>query len=227
MGIRRWLRSIWRELSALLWRGGCALCRRRQPTGRSVFCPSCHQALQACSLQPPTLERERDRLPVFAWGQYRDDLRQALLGLKYRDRLSVGSQLGLWLGQSWQQARLNGIMGRPAVVPIPLHPEKLDRRGYNQAAAIARGFCRQTGLPLAMRALRRVRATTPQFGLGIAAREENLAAAFEVGSLRARSVLLVDDIYTTGATAMAAARVLQARGVKVVGIATVARAVHR
>lgn len=199
------------------------LCHR--PT-REVFCPRCCQALQDCRLQPPALEPTPDNLPIFAWGQYRDSLRRALLDLKYRDRLSVGPLLGRWLGHSWQQARLESVLGRPTVVPIPLHAKKRQRRGYNQAAAIARGFCRQTGLPLAVRALRRVRATTAQFRLGTAARERNLAAAFEVGRLQARRVLLIDDIYTTGATARAAARVLRGRGIAVVGIATVARASH-
>jgi len=165
-----------------------------------------------------------DALPVLAWGHYRDRLRLALLRLKYHDCPHIGPLLGRWLGQAWQEAQLERTWGRPAVVPIPLHGERLEQRGYNQAMAIARGFCRQTGLPLAARALRRRRATTAQFGLGAAAREENLAEAFEVGRLRSPRVLLVDDIYTTGSTARAAAQALRDRGIIVVGIVAVARA---
>lgn len=168
----------------------------------------------------------RDCLPLLAWGHYRDRLRSALLRLKYNDCPHIGSTLGRWLGEAWQEARLETVWGRPTVVPIPLHARRLNERGYNQAMAIARGFCRQTRLPLAAKVLRRRRATTAQFGLGAAAREQNLVDAFEVGSLQPQRVLLIDDIYTTGSTVRAAAQVLQARGITVVGVVAVARAIR-
>ena len=233
----RWLRGLWRELALLLWRGGCAICGRRTP---AVFCPRCQAEVLACRLQaslafevpagtltanqPASVVEGGDGLPLLAWGHYRDRLRSALFRLKYRDCPHVGLLLGRWLGQAWQEAQLERVWGRPVVVPIPLHARRLNERGYNQATAIARGFCRQTRLPLAPDALRRRRETAAQFGLGAVARERNLADAFEVGSLRSRRVLLVDDIYTTGSTVRAAARALQARGITVVGVVAVARA---
>ncbi|MEO0947511.1 MAG: phosphoribosyltransferase family protein [Cyanobacteria bacterium J06641_5] len=171
----------------------------------------------------PTAERS-DPLPLLAWGHYRDRLRLALLRLKYNDSPQIGLLLGRWLGTAWQDAQLEKVWGRPTVVPIPLHAQRLNERGYNQAMTIARGFCRQTQLPLAARVLQRRRATIAQFGLGVAAREQNLVDAFEVRSLRPQRVLLVDDIYTTGSTMRAATRALQARGITVVGVVAVARA---
>ena len=125
---------------------------------------------------------------------------------------------------------------RPIVVPIPLHPRKLKQRGYNQAELLAEGFCQVTGLPLHRQGLVRVRATDAQFSLSSQDRAKNLADAFQLGASlkrlsqarsQARSqttVLLLDDIYTTGATVQSALATLHRHQMPCLGVAVLARA---
>jgi ComF family protein len=120
------------------------------------------------------------------------------------------------------------------VVPVPMHAEKQRRRGFNHAELLARRaiteMCRRHPrwkLQLDTRVLKRVRVTTSQAGLTTHQRRQNLRGAFFVpdpGRVAERHVLLIDDIYTTGATARACSRVLINAGAASVRVATVARA---
>ena len=113
------------------------------------------------------------------------------------------------------------------LVPVPLHPARLRARGFNQALLLARALGRRRGLPLAPRLLVRTRATDVQARLPAAERRRNLDGAFAVRAprlCRARSVVRVDDVLTTGATADACARALLAAGAARVDVYTVGRA---
>jgi len=108
-----------------------------------------------------------------------------------------------------------------------MHARKRQQRGFDQAELLARSFCRQSGLPLQAAGLRRAKATAPQFGLRRSERVRNLQGAFALGARWHRRpppgpILLIDDIYTTGTTARAAAECLQAAGIRPCGIAAVA-----
>jgi ComF family protein len=106
-------------------------------------------------------------------------------------------------------------------IPIPLHPQKQRQRGFNQAELIAKGFCARTGIGL-NRSLLRTKATDAQFQLTPADRQQNLLDAFQLKAghkLQGRSIVLIDDIYTTGATINAASQALKTAGINVVGIA--------
>lgn len=127
-------------------------------------------------------------------------------------------------------------MGDPpwVLIPVPLHFTRERERGFNQAELLARGLrqrlrkARLPGLPqLEVGCLRRRRATPPQSGLDHRARMENVRRAFEVcrsEGIRGRSVILVDDVMTTGATASACARALKRAGAMKVIVLTLARA---
>ncbi|MDA0672814.1 MAG: ComF family protein [Cyanobacteria bacterium] len=209
-------------LSQLWLAARCPLCDR---SPAQPFCDSCWRQIQAChTATPATLEA--DALTVLSWGRYERPLKGAIAALKYDGHRTVADPLGRALGEWWQQHPIP-TRQPPWVVPIPLHEAKQRQRGFNQAALIAAAFCRQTGLPLQANGLRRQRATLPQFGLGAAERQENVANAFAMGHWprpqRQRPIVLLDDIYTTGTTVRAAATVLRRAGWSVCGVVTVAR----
>jgi len=163
---------------------------------------------------------------VFAWGVYEGPLKRAIAALKYNHQPQIARPLGQWLAQAWLAH--NPWPGNLWVVPIPLHPGRERQRGYNQATLLAQSFCDYSGLALKRRGLVRVRATQPQFGLSAPDRDRNLASAFQLGKdlgeSPAKPVLLLDDIYTTGATVRSAVATLQQAGIQVWGCVTVARA---
>jgi ComF family protein len=116
--------------------------------------------------------------------------------------------------------------GDVLVVPVPLHVSRLRARGYNQALLLARGLARRRRLPLAPRLLERIRATAEHAALGAAARHANVRGAFRVRpgcTVTGETVVLVDDVFTTGATAGACAEALRAAGAHTVHVYTVGR----
>jgi ComF family protein len=113
-------------------------------------------------------------------------------------------------------------MGAQAVVPVPLHWWRRWRRGFNQSAILARRVARKLNVPFLPRVLRRIRPTRRQTEVTPAARRENVRGAFRAVShpaLRDRSVLLIDDVMTTGSTAGEAAKALRSAGAKSVIVA--------
>jgi ComF family protein len=115
------------------------------------------------------------------------------------------------------------------VVPVPLHPTKLREREFNQAARLGGHLARALGVPLAEKALRRVRPTRTQTLLTRQQRAENMRRAFGPGrgadAVRGRGVVLVDDVLTTGATTNACAEILRKAGAADVCVWTVARGI--
>ncbi|UBF25345.1 hypothetical protein K9N68_27645 [Kovacikia minuta CCNUW1] len=116
-------------------------------------------------------------------------------------------------------------------MPIPLHASRQKQRGFNQADLLAKHFCELTRLPLENRGLERSQETIAQFKLSATEREQNLADAFQIGraflqKAPSTPVLLLDDIYTTGATVKSATQILRRRGIRVYGVIVVARTVR-
>jgi len=198
----------------------CPLCQRQTS---KQFCQDCARKMQCQKLPEQTLWQ--GKLPVFAWGVYGGSLKRAIAALKYENKPDLALPLGHWLAKSWLSARLTSET--LIVVPIPLHAKNQKQRGYNQAALLAQSFGEITGLHVQQFGLERSRATTAQFGLSVTEREKNLAMAFALGSgFRRRppeaKVLLLDDIYTSGATAISAAQTLQQWGIEVCGVVALA-----
>jgi ComF family protein len=110
------------------------------------------------------------------------------------------------------------------LVPVPLAPGRLRRRGYNQAERLAASLSERTGRPLRRDLLARVRDTRTQTALPPEARQANVAGAFRKVGVAEAHVVLVDDVFTTGATLAAAAAALLEGGAKSVGAVTFARA---
>ncbi len=205
----------------LFLKPNCPLCNR---TAQQVFCQYCQRQIQDCKLVQPDRYWQGD-LPLFAWGKYQGSVKQSIGKLKYDGYRSIATLYGEWLANSWQKSMLLGITtNKVVVVPIPLHPDKMASRGFNQAELIARSFCQATGAKLDL-SLQRTRSTVAQFGLSKSARQENVAGAFTLINSQLQpdtTVLLIDDIYTTGATVRSAASVIRSIDVNVCGVAVIA-----
>jgi ComF family protein len=145
-------------------------------------------------------------------------------GLKYRDR----TDLARLIGRLAARAARDLVDGADLVMPVPLHWRRLLKRRFNQSAMVARMVSVETGIPLDVASLKRIRSTRPQVGLTGRARSANVAGAFRVSPeaarrIAGRNVILVDDVITTGATAAAATRTLKRAGAARVDLLTFAR----
>jgi ComF family protein len=166
-----------------------------------------------------------------AWGVYEDQMRELIHLLKYERMRSAAEPLGRLLARVIEMLE---VAEDAVVIAVPLFPPKERRRGYNQSVLLAdvamkelRRSRPQWRLRAAHGALRRTRDTESQFELTPSGRRRNLSGAFTVvdpAAVAGREVLLVDDIYTTGATARECARVLRQAGAEKVWVATVSRA---
>ncbi|HDZ72909.1 MAG TPA: ComF family protein [Aurantimonas coralicida] len=155
---------------------------------------------------------------------YQDLAARLVTALKYGDRTDLVPLMAGWMARSGAE-----LLGdADVVVPVPLHAGRLWRRRFNQSAEIARLLARNADIAFAPLALRRVKPTRSQVGLGSRQRRDNVRGAFRVIDTRrveieGRRVLLVDDVYTTGATAASATRALNRAGARDVDVLTFAR----
>lgn len=224
-GFSGWTHFADRSL-AMVFRLPCPLCLR---SATQVFCQDCRQRLQDCP-SPVSPIHVAGLPPLYGWKYYEGPLKQSLAKLKYERQRRVAEPLGEGLATLWQnRTKLDGNL---IAVPIPLHRDREQQRGYNQADLIARGFCQRTGLPLRSQGLLRTQSTTAQHGLSRSDRERNLRSAFALGPGLSRCspnsrIVLIDDIFTTGATLKAATEVLQKAGLSVAALLAVAIAERR
>lgn len=167
---------------------------------------------------PPPFERARAAV------SYTGVARQMAQGLKYSDR----THLAPWMARWMLRAGAELVADADVVVPVPLHWRRFLQRRFNQSAELGRVVAELSGLPFAPMALTRVKVTRQQVGLRRNEREANVRAAFRVLpgreiEVRGRRVLVVDDVYTTGATVAAVARALKKGGASAVDVLTFAR----
>lgn len=154
--------------------------------------------------------------------EYGGSVASAILRYKYAGR----SDLGPRLGEVMAAAAMEMTSRVEVVVPVPLHPRRIVERGFDQAALLARPVARQLRVPWGVSVLARVRETPKQAALDRAARLSNLASAIVVArpeAVEGRTVLLVDDVRTTGATLAACREVLAKAGAREVRGLTLAR----
>ncbi|AFL53555.1 putative competence protein F [Sinorhizobium fredii USDA 257] len=242
----RW-KSLIREIGAatvnLVFPPVCCGCGRLTGDARAV-CPSCWAGLRlierpycevlgspfavdpgsgAVSPQaianPPVFDRLR------SVSLHEGIARDLVHGLKYRDRTDLASMMAEWM----IRASDGTVAAADMIVPVPLHAFRLWRRKFNQSAELARCISERAGKPYRPETLHRVRRTRRQVGLAARAREENVRGAFAVAEsarpgLEGKRIVLVDDVYTTGATVSAATRALKRAGAGDVTVLTFAMA---
>lgn len=230
------LRTLLSDCLALFFPQACLACQEPLAAGETHLCTTCRVELPYTDYhrlppdQNPLSRRFWGRLPVQHVLSYLRFLRhgrtqQLLHQLKYRGQRHVGHTLGCLYGAELAEAGLAREF--EVVVPVPLHPRKLARRGYNQAEAFGSGLAEMLRCPSRAHALRRTTHTDSQTRKSRAERWQNVAAVFEVAepaAVAGRHVLLVDDVLTTGATLEACGNALLAAGARAVSIATVAAA---
>lgn len=179
----------------------CAHCGRPQ-TRSGDLCLPCHKG-------------ERDAFALVRVATvYKNPLRPAIHGLKYGGQPELGGLLARYLIAVAQQPPWTAILPEiDGVIPVPLHAERMAERGYNQSALLAGGLAGGTGLELREAWLRRERLTRSQVGLNAAERQQNVADAFQADpAVQGKRLLLVDDVFTTGATLSACAQALRKAG---------------
>lgn len=160
-------------------------------------------------------------------------LQDLLHGLKYHHLKDVGLELGEFLGDQYMSSlkRMENLCFKeriPVIIPVPLHKRKQRKRGYNQARVLADGMSRRTGWPvIPEQSIVRVKYTKTQTGLTSSERQHNLDGAFKSNhplDLERHIPVLVDDVYTTGATTFELASVLNVSDTRQATIVTVASA---
>jgi ComF family protein len=174
-----------------------------------------------CLADPPPFDRLRAAVA------YGDTARKVALKLKYSGRPGIAETLAHFMRRQLPACTSDDAL----LVPVPLHRWRIWKRGYNQAALIASALARRSGLECASDVLRRTRATPPLKGLGRRERALAVRGVFAVEKadrprLKGRHVILVDDVYTSGATAGACARTLRRAGARSVAVLTWARVVR-
>jgi len=173
----------------------------------------------ACLADPPSFERLR---AAVAYGEV---ARKVVLQLKYSGRPAVAETLGHFM-----QRHLAGADGTSILLPVPLHRWRIWKRGYNQSALVAQSLSRRSGIPVELDLLRRTKSTPPLKGMSRRERALTVRGAFSLSRrapalIEGRSLILIDDVYTTGATANACARLLMRNGAAAVNIICWARVV--
>lgn len=196
----------------------CGLCGLAASQG---ICGACAEEIGTPQLawsRAPEADALSESLALFP---YTGRVAQAVQRLKYERTTSLAEPMAELMARAFQAS---GHGPFDLVLPVPIHWRRLFWRGFNQAELLAAKLIRPETSPAGgTRSLLRTRATRPQVGLSPAERQKNIANAFRAGdAVQGQSVLLVDDVLTTGATARACADALRKAGASHVGLLTFA-----
>jgi ComF family protein len=201
--------GCWREVEFL--GGGCTTCGLPLEATEAETCG-------ACLAEPPPLTRIRSAVA------YGDTARSLVLRLKYGRKTALARTMAHYMRRP-----LGDLTPGALLVPVPLHRRRLWGRGFNQAALIAAELARKSGVEADPLLLHRSRHTPRLKGMNVSERRRAVAGALAVRdreAVRGRNIILVDDVYTSGSTAAACARLLKRSGAASVELLTWARVVR-
>jgi ComF family protein len=223
----------------------CPCCEKFLEEGQQGFCPNCLLKIRwieppFCSICGiPFISKEVENHPcgacethgkyftmARALGIYEGSLQEAIHRWKYEGKTHLTLFFAEWMAEGVKDYW--GYDSIDLLIPVPLHPQRLRERGFNQALLLVKEISRRTGIPYQKTILRKKKPTLPQVNLSGAEREKGLKGAFQVigkKDLDGKSVLLIDDVYTTGATVNECSKVLLGGGVKRIDVLTLAHAV--
>ena len=196
---------------------------------RAPYCPRCGLPVPSKDgegyLCGPCLQEKRYFEAHRSSGLYEGALKEAIHTFKYRGVFSLVRLFGDLLQPTLQT--LGHGYPVDVMIPVPLHIRRLRERGFNQAFLLVKELNRRIGIPYEERVLKKIKDTPVQISLKKQERKKNLTGAFQVTdteALKGKSVVLVDDVYTTGATVNECSRALLKAGAERVAVLTVARA---
>jgi len=220
----------------------CPCCEKFSEEGKQGFCSNCLSQIRwieppFCSICGiPFISREVETHPcgacvthrkyftiARALGAFEGALQEAIHRWKYEGKTYLTPFFADWMAEGlnrhWEPGSLN------LLIPVPLHTRRLRERGFNQALLLVRELSRRTGIPYRKSILQKKKSTIPQVNLSGVEREKELRGTFQVigkEELSGLSVLLIDDVYTTGATVNECSKVLLRGGAKKVDVLTLA-----
>jgi ComF family protein len=241
------MRSLFEKLLQFLLPSQCYCCGRFLEEGQRGVCPDCHSEIRwieppFCSIcgtpfvsseienHPcgPCVTKKRYFRVARALGFYQGPLREAIHRWKYEGKTYLTPLFAGWLSEGLH--RYWNDIPFDLLIPVPLHSSRLRKRGFNQALLLVKELSHRTGIPYLKRALRKRTPTLPQVNLNGPEREKGVRGSFQTDErdqLQGKSVLLIDDVYTTGATVNECSRVLVAGGAKEVYVLTLAHTVMK
>lgn len=208
----------------------CHACGQPMLAGSEAWlCDHCREEMAASALtaqgQPFYLH---DWLPEsYAAYWHQGPARKLVHRMKYSGDRFAAFPLAEGLAGLWVQQEARALRRAELLIPVPLHPKREKWRGYNQARLLAEGLQAHIRLPMCHEGLARIRHTRRQVGATRQSRQGNMAGAFavpEASLVRGKCILLLDDVCTTGATAVASARALKEAGAREVLLLTACKA---
>lgn len=218
-------------VDSILFPVTCSICGNLTHADRALcdycmeynFEPANPEGYYSCSGHfPPDYIEVQDALWKY---DKKGHLQSLLMKLKYSGRRDIGFQCGRLLGRKWRYSSHYVPQSNWLLVPVPLHWAKYWKRGYNQAALIAQGFSDQTGVPVCpSNTIFRNRFTRTQTGFTLEERQKNIKHVFEVNkpqNLHRQRIIIIDDVFTTGATTYELAGIIAREEVKSIMIYTI------
>ena len=157
-----------------------------------------------------------------SWAAFDSPVQNALHTMKYRRNIGLGDMIAAQMTDFFRSLQWHV----QAIIPVPLGKKRLKERGYNQTALVARPLAHEVGVEYMPKALRKTRETRSQVGLTVSQRHENVHNAYEADPelVKHKSILLMDDVATTGSTISACTESLLSAGAQEVYVLTIARA---